>query len=65
MPTEWTAPKGAEWCCWACGKHGKERDRIGDAACFLNAVLVVEGSVRVGADGKKHATAWEDRDHAK
>lgn len=38
--TEWTAPEGACWICGACGRYGKQRDRIGDASCFLNAVLV-------------------------
>ena len=40
MPKDdWRAPPETVWVCHACGKSGGERDRIGDEACFLNAVL--------------------------
>ena len=39
----WTAPAGTVWVCGACGKHGPQRDRIGDESCFLNAVLCWKG----------------------
>jgi hypothetical protein len=38
-PAEWKAPEGRIWVCAACGKYGPQRDRIGDASCFSNAVL--------------------------
>jgi hypothetical protein len=46
MPSdEWTAGEGQEWVCGACGRHGKQRDRIGDEACFINAVLCVPAPI--------------------
>lgn len=55
---EWTAPHGAEWMCMACGRHGKERDRVGDESCYLNAVLVVAGTVTGGGQQPISATLW-------
>lgn len=33
------------WTCAACGKTGPERDTLGDASCFVNAVLVYADSI--------------------
>lgn len=39
---EYDAPEGQVWVCAACGKHGKNRVKIGDESCFMNAVLCHE-----------------------
>lgn len=58
---EWTAPPGAVWVCGACGKHGKQRDRIGDESCFLWAILCSEASLEIGDDGRaRKATAFKE-----
>lgn len=58
-PAEWTAPEGAVWVCGACGKHGPQRDRVGDESCFMHAVLCKADSLILGPDGRaKGATAW-------
>lgn len=36
---EYDAPEGYVWVCGACGRHGKNRTRIGDESCFMNGVL--------------------------
>ena len=46
QPSDWTAPEGQEWVCVCCGRHGPQRDRIGDESCFLNAQLFPTGLLR-------------------
>lgn len=36
------APDGQLWVCGACGKSGKDRVKVGDESCFLNAILCYE-----------------------
>lgn len=42
---KYDAPEGAEYVCGACEKRNKNRVLVGDESCFLNAVLVREGTL--------------------
>jgi len=44
------APDGQIWVCAACGKTAKDRTKLGDESCFLNAVLCYEK--------KNHQDEW-------
>lgn len=57
--SDWTAPEGATFVCGACGKHGKQRDEIGDESCFMWAVLCDAASLVI-VDGRvREAKAWK------
>jgi hypothetical protein len=56
---EWDAPDGATFVCGACGKHGQQRDRIGDESCFLNAILCETSSLVVVNGMVREAKAWK------
>lgn len=51
-PREWIAPDGALWVCIACGKHARERDKVGDESCFMNAVLMKDDRTLFIANGR-------------
>lgn len=47
---EWSegdAPEGAVWVCPCCGKYNKNRYRVGDESCYINAVLAYEDSLKI------------------
>lgn len=55
---EYLAGEGQIWICRACGKSGKDRTRINDESCFLNAVLCLEASIKRNEKGRiTHADA--------
>jgi hypothetical protein len=39
------AREGTIWMCGACGKTGKDRDKVGDESCRTWSVLVHENSI--------------------
>jgi len=39
------AREGTTWLCGACGREGKDRDKLGDTSCRTWAVLVYEASI--------------------
>lgn len=41
------APEGAVWVCPCCGKYNKNRHRVGDESCYINAVLAYEDSLKI------------------
>ncbi len=62
--SEWTAPEGAVWVCPACGKWGQERDKIGDASCFVNAVLAKLNSLKIENGVVVHCALFESAPNA-
>jgi hypothetical protein len=47
MPSEpeKLAPEGQTWLCGACGRHNKNKYKVGDESCYMNSVLVYEESI--------------------
>lgn len=45
------APAGQVYVCGACGRQNKNRTKVGDESCFLNAVLCLENSIERGERG--------------
>lgn len=39
------APEGSIWVCRACGRHGRDRYKLGDSSCVTWAILCAESSL--------------------
>lgn len=54
------APAGQVYVCGACGRQNKNRTKVGDESCFLNAVLCLENSIERGNLVKAQAVVAVD-----
>lgn len=61
---KYDAPEGAIWICGACGKKHKNRTRVGDESCFVNAVLIVDAPPIPTEHGPEYQP-WEEHETEK